>query len=378
MKVLFVAGPSSATLFALTPLAQAVRSAGHEVIMATTEEMVPVAERLAIPFVTVTDRTLAGLLTTDRTGAVLPLPQTLAEHRRFAGGWFARLAAYTLDDLLELTRHWRPDLVVGGTSAYVTGLLSAHLGVPHVRQTWDTLRTGEVIDRHADEELAPELAPLGLKELPRPDLFLDVCPPSLRAPEDLGAPGIRWVPGNMQRKLEPWMLTRADRPRVCVTSGSRVAVTESQEFLRNLARSVRDLDVEIVVPAPEEVAGELRATVPDVRTGWIPLDVLAPTCDVILHHGGGVTAMTALHAGVPQLVLPSFPTFGDSWARLADSGAAEVLMPQEQSEASVIDACRRLLTRPEYRERAAGLSREIGAMPGPAAYVARLEGLAAR
>lgn len=380
MKVLFVAGASSATLFALAPLAQALRGAGHEVILASTREMVPVAERLAVPFVAVTDRTLANLLSTDRAGEPVPRPVTMAEQRCFAGTWFARLAAYSIDGLLELTRTWRPDLVVGGTSAYAAGLVAAHLGIPQVRQAWDTLRTGEVVDRHADAELAPELAPLGLAELPRPDLFVDVCPPSLRAPDEDGVPAraMRWIPGNAQRLLEPWMLTRPGRPRVCVTSGSRVAVTENQEFLRRLTRRLSDLGVEIVVPAPEEVAPELRAAFPGIRAGWVPLDVLAPTCDVIVHHGGGVTALTALHAGVPQLALPSFELFEESWARLAKSGAGTVLMPAEQSEDSVAEACRELLTEAAYRERAGELAREIHGLPRPAELVPALEELACR
>lgn len=371
-----VAGASAATLFALTPLATALRNGGHDVIMATTSEMGPVAEGTGIPFVTVTDRSIVSLLWTDRAGNPVPVPRELADEVRFAGTWFGRLAAATLDGLLEVAGHWRPDLVIGGTNSYAASLLSAHLGVPHVRQAWDALDTaGE--DEHADEELAPELAVLGLEKLPPPDLFLDICPPALRSPAAPEATMMRWVPGNLQRRLEHWMLTRTSRPRVCVTAGSRVAVTQSHEFLRALAENVSALDVEILVAAPEDVAPGLREQLPGLRIGWLPLDSVAPTCDLLVHHGGGVTAMTAMNAGVPQVVLPAWNIHGDSWARLGDYGASRTLQRGCQDAAAVAAACRDLITDPSYRVRAGALATEIASMPGPAAQVGVLEQLAA-
>ncbi|MFF4838305.1 nucleotide disphospho-sugar-binding domain-containing protein [Streptomyces sp. NPDC001315] len=377
MKVLFVAGASQATLFALAPAATALRAAGHDVIVVSTQEMVPVAERMCVPFAAVTDRTLTSLLTTDRAGKPVPRPQTLDQQRHFAGSWFARLAAVSIDGLLELTGHWRPDLVVGGTSSYAAGLLAAHLGIPQVRLTWDALHNPEQVDEYADAELAPELAALGLDRVPRPDLLLDVCPPSLRAPDAAPALLTRWVPGNHQQRLEPWMLTDGGRQRVCVTGGTRVALTESQAFLRRLAEGLAGLDVEIVVPAPEDVAAELRRVLPGVRTGWMPLDVVAPTCAAFVHHGGGVTAMTAMAYGTPQLVLPKFELFADSWERLDQHGGSITLMPGEQSDENVAKATLELLTEGTRRHRAKALAAEIATLPGPAELVAPLEGLAA-
>lgn len=375
MKVLFVAGASSATLFALTPLALALRNEGHDVIMTSTEEMVPVAEKTGVPFVTVTDRTIESLLSTDRAGDPVPRPQDLLQEQRFAGSWFGRLAAASIDRLRRLAEYWHPDLVVGGTSCYAASLLSAQLGIPHVRHAWDAL-DASATHQYADEELAPELAALGLEKLPAPDLFIDICPPSIRSSSALTATMMRWIPGNLQQELQPWMLTRGDRPRVCVTSGSRVAVTKNEEFLRSLAEELTVLDAEILVAAPEDVAPGLRERLPEMRIGWMPLDILAPTCDLIVHHGGGVTSMTAMNYGVPQLVLPSFTVFADSWKRLERYGASNTLMPGEQTAENVAKRGHELLTTRSYRDRAVELSQEMADLPGPAEQVAILVDLA--
>ncbi|TDC68162.1 glycosyltransferase family 1 protein, partial [Streptomyces hainanensis] len=181
MRVLFIAGPSPATMFWAPPLANALRNAGHSVVMATTEETTRIAEQMAIPFVTVTDRSLEDLLSTGRDGRPVDFPETVEDSIRFHGSWMARLAAASHDRLRELTDHWRPDVIVGGSQSYAAALLAATLDVPYVRHTWDALEIPES-NRYADEELAPELAALGRSALPDPNLVLDVTPPSVSPP----------------------------------------------------------------------------------------------------------------------------------------------------------------------------------------------------
>jgi glycosyltransferase len=189
---------------------------------------------------------------------------------------------------------------------------------------------------------------------------------------------MRWFPGNRQRELEPWMYARPGRRRVCVTSGSRAArdsYDHSYRFLRDTARAVAALDVELVIAAPEAVAADLRAEFPGVRAGWIPLDVVAPTCDLFVHHAGGFTSMTGMNAGLPQLLLPNGPLLVPAARRLADHGAAITLMPGEDTADTLAAACDELLTDPAYRDRAGGIAREIAGLPLPAEVVGVLESL---
>jgi glycosyltransferase len=53
--MLFVAAGSPATVFALAPLATAARNAGHQVVMAANDDMVPVITSSGLPGIATTD-----------------------------------------------------------------------------------------------------------------------------------------------------------------------------------------------------------------------------------------------------------------------------------------------------------------------------------
>jgi UDP:flavonoid glycosyltransferase YjiC (YdhE family) len=379
VKILFLPGASAATVFALAPLATAARNAGHQVFMATTEEMAPYVTGTGIPPVCVSALTPPQYMFADRDGSPVAPPQDPEQEESFAGRGFARYAAASIDALERLGRDWRPDLVVGGSLAYAAGLLAARLRVPWVRHFWDPSETGES-DRSAADELRPELRAVGLEGLPEPDLYVDICPPSLRAPTAPDARMLRWVPGNQQRPLDSWMYTRPAGKRVCVTSGSRAADGPVRDrdfaFLRDLAGSLAPLDVEVVIAAPEGLAGDLRPALGDgVRAGWVPLDVLAPTCDLVVHHGGGVTSMTAMNAGVPQLVIPQLTHSVAPARRLAAYGAGRVVLPGEVTADGLGSACEELLSTESYGKAARELAGEIAALPRAAEVVDDLERL---
>ncbi|MFI9272591.1 glycosyltransferase [Kitasatospora sp. NPDC052896] len=374
---MFIASGSPATVFALAPLATAARNAGHQVFMGALEDMVPYIAGAGLPGVSVAPASVRRFATMDRAGNPVELPRTPLEELDFAGRWFGRMAAASMPALLELAEHWRPDVVVGGSMSFAAALLAARLGVPYVRQAWDTGDAWRT-DPSASIELQPELAELGLGQLPEPDLFIDICPPGLRPCDAPPAQLMRWVPANGQRPLERWMYTRGERPRVVITSGSRLVFAQRTDFLRNLVADLAPLDVEIVIATLDEVAEELRAQLPGVRTGWVPLDVVVPTSDLVIHHSGGVTALTAMNAGVPQLVVPQGGNFIEAAQRIADFGAAITLAPGQEDPEDVRKAAQELLTEPSYRERSGELARQIAAMSSAAEVVGALERLTAR
>ncbi|MER5704793.1 nucleotide disphospho-sugar-binding domain-containing protein [Micromonospora sp. NPDC002296] len=363
MKMLYLAGGSPATVFALAPLATAARNAGHAVIVAATADMVPVAAGVGLPAVPVTDGTMRDFMFASRDGAPLALPDDAGERLRFGGHGFGRLAAASMPALTELARQWRPDVVVGGTLAFAAGLLARRLGVPYVRHAWDMGEPAEM-DHGAADELTAELAGLGLADLPEPELWIHLCPPSVLAPDAPDGRLMRYVPAGGQRRLEPWMYTRPERPRVCLTAGSRAGEQEVAA-LGGLVDELAAADVELVVAAPDQVAASLTAGRPGLRAGWLPLDTVLPTCDLLVHSGGGQTALTAMWAGVPQVLVPNMPKLIPHSRRLHASGAA-VMLPLGEDAPRVVAVCREVLTDPAYRRRSGGLAAEIAALPGPA------------
>ncbi|GEC03472.1 dNTP-hexose glycosyl transferase [Streptomyces spinoverrucosus] len=374
MRILFLAGGSPATIFGLAPLATAARNAGHQVFLASTEEMMPVAAGAGLPGVPVTGRSIRDFMTTSRTGESLQWPEDPQEHIHFIGRGFGRMAADSLPALTELGRAWKADLVVGGMLCFAAPLAARHLGIPYVRQAWDTGEPPEV-DGAAASVMGPELAELGLDRLPEHDLYVDICPPSLRPADAFDAQPMRYIPGNGQRALEPWMYVPGERRRILVTAGSRVSRHQYFDYVRELARKVGALGTELLVAVPDDVADELTEGLRHVRAGWMPLDVVAPTCDLVVHHAGGGTALSAMNAGVPQLLIPNMPKLVPPSRRLVDFGAALMVPDGEDSQDAVVAACEKILGDSSYRERSQALAAEIAGMPLPAQVVGALEDL---
>nr|WP_240979619.1 glycosyltransferase [Streptomyces sp. HNM0574] len=374
---MFVGGGSPATIFGIVPLATAVRNAGHQVFMAAPEEMAPVVSRSGLPALSVTPHDIWHYIGSDRAGNPATVPEEPRALMEFIGSWFAHMGADGYASLKEITGNWRPDLVVGGTMSYAAPLTAARLGVPWVLQEWDASEW-EWTDDGARRVLEPELRELGLPGIPEPDLRIGVAPPALAPPRPGPVQLMRWTPGNLQSSLEPWMYTRPARKRVCVTAGSRASSDRNLEQLLWLADRLEGPDVEVVIPAPAEIADELRARRPGVLTGWIPLDVLAHTCDALVHHAGGATTLTAVHAGVPQLIIPESKAFMPLAKRLEKLGAALALGPDEATDDEVVRSCRRLLDEPDFRRSAAALGGEMARLPAPADFVPQLEKLAGR
>jgi glycosyltransferase len=301
---------------------------------------------------------------------------------RGIGRGFARMAAATLDTLIDLAEGWPADLVVGGSMSYAAGLLGFRLKIPYVRQAWDIVpMTGP--DSGAEDQLRSELERLGLAALPEPDLFIDVCPPSLQLPAIPGAQRMRWIAVNRQRRLEPWMFTRPKgRQRVLITSGTRSPLLRTPgSSMRDLVDQLAQAGAEVVIAAPEGAAEKLGAELADVRVGWIPLDVVAPTCDLAVHHGGAITAMGLMAAGVPQLIVPENAHTKTVAQALSGFGAALALdlgPGSDQDSAKVIaDGGQEILSSPYYAQQARSLASEIAALASPADLVPLMESLTA-
>jgi D-olivosyltransferase len=386
MRVIVVAGGSLATAYALVPLTTAIRDAGHEVVMVANDDVVPAVTGSGLPAVSVSSVPIATFVYHGRDGRPVTIPRGPADEIHFTGRWFGRMAAQWLPGLTALAADWRPDVVIGGTLSYAGALLAARLGVPYVRHTWDAIDSSAV-DAGAVEDLGPELAALGLTGIPPADLLVDVSPPSL-APPRLPARAftpLRWIPVTGQRPLEPWMYTRPGKPRICLTTGSRVVHDApagdfrraAYELLGGLISAVRSLDVDVVVATPDATGAALRADWPALHAGWFPLDVVARTCDLIVHHGGGTTALTGLVGGTPQVMVPqgALPELGTR--RVAETGAGISLPRGDDSAESVVAAVKQVLGDARYAAAARSLAAEIAAQPNPAQVVDQVAALAA-
>ena len=134
--------------------------------------------------------------------------------------------------------------------------------------------------------------------------------------------------------------------------------------------------MELLIGASEDIAEQLRVDVPGARVGWLPIDLLAPTCDLILHHGGGTTTLTTLAAGVPQLVWPQGGLHVAGAQAVVEQGAALAVTGDGVPDPDEVAAgCQELVADPRYRKCAESIAAEIAAMPLPADVVGMIERL---
>ncbi|MFV2109783.1 nucleotide disphospho-sugar-binding domain-containing protein [Micromonospora sp. LOL_015] len=377
MKLFFMPGPAKSNVFGLGSLAVAARVNGHDVILASTAEATAAATTIGLPAMTTSGLSLTQLMTTDRAGNPLRIPTDEADLPIFVGNMFGRLAAVSLGPTRELVTRWRPDVLVSGPHAYTGPLLAAEFGLPCVRH----LLTGTPADREGthpgvEDELRPELDALGLDRIPNFDLAIDIFPASIR-PVGRPVQPMRWTPTNEQRPVEPWMVTPGQRRRVLLTAGSLATPTHGIDLLRTLVAALAGLDVELIVAAPDQVGALLREEPGVTDAGWVPLDMVLPTCDLIVHHAGTMTALTALQAGVPQLIIPQDRRFVD-WANmLASKDVAITLPPGGDTPDTLARAARVLLTEPLHAAAARAMADEIAAMPLPVTVLDVLKGLTA-
>jgi len=376
LKVLISAGVAPSTVFSHVPLANALRNAGHEVMTtASLDEMLPVINSVGLTAFRTTDPNKTTREIIAQAG-LTRVPSDPVEREIMAGRWYSYIEYVTLDALLAFTKDWRPDVIISGVTSYAGALLAAHLGVPYVRHAWD-IHDPKLMDEGAVDQLRDQLTELGLDGLPEPAMTIEIAPPSMLPASAAAAQMMRWIPGNAQCVVEPWMYKKGAAARIGVTLGTGVAQYNQYDFLQGVVENVATVDAEVVVAVTEDAAAEIKGRLKNVHAGWIPLDVVAPTCDVIVHQTGGSTMMTALSHGVPQVLIPDTGMYRacDMARRLAEAGAAVVLTKEEATSEIIAKTCQEMISDPSYAAAAAGLAREIATLPLPDEVARRVEWL---
>ncbi|WP_165777592.1 nucleotide disphospho-sugar-binding domain-containing protein [Amycolatopsis antarctica] len=383
MRILFTTVALPGHLFPLVPLAWACRALGHEVMVATTDNFLAEVARAGLP---VTSCGPESGLRDLRSAAAVALdgdrhPALSMSDQRYAHGLaFARIARRSLDGLRALTGTWRPDVVVSERAELAGPIAAAALGVPSAELHWGAAPLPEYRSAAA-AELAGELGDLGLDDLPDPGLLLNPWPPSVRGTYADRHYTLRAVPYNGEARVPAWMLSAADRPRVCLTLGTvlpRLGRHGGAEFLLPLLDRLAGLGLEIVIAVDDEIAATWPRLPDAVRfAGRLPMSHALSTCALSINHGGQGTALTSLAAGTPQLLLPRFDDQFDNADAVVKSGAGLRLLPEEITATIVARRCAELLEDEAYRTAARGIAAEIAAQPSPVVACRRLETLVA-
>ncbi|WP_325049036.1 activator-dependent family glycosyltransferase, partial [Marinitenerispora sediminis] len=418
MKVLFTSLAHSTHYYPLVPIAWALRTAGHEVRIASQPELTETITRTGLTAVPIRwtgdddplDAALAEGLHEEATRHVQDFDFARRDPRQWT--WERLLALETVmvpglygilntdamvDELLDVARAWRPDLVIWETYTMAGAAVARTVGAAHARVVSSVdvaLRARQEFLRqaraqppeHREDPTAEWLTwtldrlgcPRGFdEELLTGQWTIDCTAPGSRLPLGLHTVSVRCVPYNGPSVLPAWLREPPRRPRVCLTFG----VSESLEpdTAASILAAVADLDAEVV--ATLDAAARARLTdVPDnVRVvDFVPMNDLLPTCAAVVHHGGFGTRTTAELHGVPQVIIP----FGWDTAVMAEqlerSGAGLGLPVTELTPAALRDRVHRVITEPRFTEGARRLRDQARAAPSPNDIVPLLEELTER
>ncbi|HEY1571879.1 MAG TPA: nucleotide disphospho-sugar-binding domain-containing protein [Pseudonocardiaceae bacterium] len=366
MRVLITTSPGIGHIFPTVSTAWALRAAGHDVVLATGGNH-ELAGHAGLHVVDAAPGVDFAAIFRDFFVAQGTAP---TEGLDFVARLFATVSREFTDRTVELARRWHPDLVLH-TPLQAAGPLAAQVAdVPAVLHTIGIGQTAwlstALAERFTDEYRRFDVAPVA------PSAVLDVSPPSLAA-DAAGAVSMRYVPYNGGAVLPSWLVEPVTRPLVTVTLGSVLPRMAGVGALRPFVAAAGSVRADFVVTLGGADPADFGPLPANVRlVDWVPLSALLAVSSAAIHHGGAGTTLTALAAGLPQLVLPQGADQFQNAAAVAKSGAGAVVRPEE------LDADRlgELVTDGAARAAARSVAAEMVGQPTPADVVPRLVELA--
>ncbi len=177
-------------------------------------------------------------------------------------------------------------------------------------------------------------------------------------------------------EVPAWLTATPTRPRVYLTLGT--VSFGAVEVLGRAIAEIAALAVDVLVTVGPEGDPASLGEVPDnVHVErFVAQSAVLPLIDLIVHHGGTGTVLSALEVGLPQLLLPQGADQFINAEILTAAGAARALPNDAQLPAAIGEAVQELLGDSPERQVATRLRDEIAAMPSPAEVVPALVKLA--
>ncbi|RJQ83780.1 glycosyltransferase [Amycolatopsis panacis] len=373
MRLLFTSLASPGHLYPLLPLAVAARDAGHEVVFATADEFHPTLGSAGLEAasagISLQDAVQRAFASENRTQGEVPLEEMGVAIGRMFGQVLPELF---MADLVPLIEQRRPDLVVYEISN-AGGLFAAHTtGVPAICHGYGRVTINDERETEVRERFCATGSKYGLTGDPQLGWgkpFVDICPPSLQDPAFLAdARRLSMRPTGWSEPGElPAGVAGRDRGRPLVYLTLGTTMMSQAHLLTAAIQGLASLEVDVLVATgPAVNVAELGEVPPNVRLeAWLPQSELLPHVDLAVHHGGSGTTMSALAAGVPQLVLPQGADQFSNAEAVTHAGLGSRLIKDEMTAETVRDNAKRLLTDTAVADVVRKVAEEIEGMPSP-------------
>lgn len=383
MRVLFSTTAGSGHFGPLVPFAKACRNAGHEVKVAAPSSFAAVVLGAGFEHAPLDD------VPPEVMGPVFArLPDLSFEEANATvmTEVFCRLDAQAaLPALTQIINTWRPDVIVREPAEFASLVAAERAGIPQV--------VVEIGLGHFYGSFLPILAtPLAelselaglsegaaLRAMARSVLFT-VVPAALdvrTAEEGSTSPATIWrfhdalLTTGSAALPAPWGEPR--HPLVYVTFGSVTAgLGPFAALYPKTLEALSDSPVRVLMTTGDS-GDHLSLEAVPANTHierWWPQTEVMPQAAAMIGHGGFGTTITALAAGVPQVVVPLF-AFDQAVnaQRVAASGAGIHLAGGPSAATEIPSALTRVLTDPAYRTAAQAVAADMAALPDVAESV---------
>jgi UDP:flavonoid glycosyltransferase YjiC (YdhE family) len=375
----------------MIPIAHACAAAGHAVAVAAPASFGGSVAKAGLAHLPLPD------VPSDQVDAVynrLPsLPREEA-NRVVVAEVFGRLDAQaSLPTLLTVIREWRPDVVIPDPAEFGALVAAESFGLPQVQVAIDM---GGFIPTVADwldepirelERMAGITDDRGSQRIRGTPTFSSVLATLDHPSMDGSGPAMGkarvWryradIPESGPSLPAEW--GEPDAPLVYVSFGSVAGSLGSFDALYPAILEVlADVPVRVLVTTGDGYDPARLDPLPgNAWAGqWWPQAAAMREAALLIGHGGFGTTMTAVAAGVPQLVLPlfSFDQFQNA-ERVEAIGVGARLLGGLDAVPDVPMVVRELLDRPRYSEAARRIAADMAALPDVTTTVAVLEELA--
>lgn len=394
MRILVATTAGAGHFGPLVPFARACAAAGHDVRVAAPGSFAGVIERAGLPMERLDDADGEAMAATM---ARIPELTMREANRLVLGDVFGRLnPEAALPGMRTVVEARRPDLVLREPAELASYVVARQHDIPCVEVGIGLADLADELDVVLDAPLRAlgcADGSAGLRDLPRwtlvPRSFDVGATVASRSPERFryGSP----VTGAGSR-LPAWWEGPQD-PLVYVTFGSVAAsLGMFPAFYAAVLEALGEVPARVLMTLGEAGDPAALGTLPgNVHVErWWPQEQVMPEAAAILGHGGFGTTMTALAAGLPQVVVPLFA--GDQFANAARVQAvgagvslqvdgavgrcAGDLVPAGPSVLDRLpDAVAAALNDPGLRRGAREVADEIAALPDPATCVGLLDDL---
>ncbi|HYO17706.1 MAG TPA: glycosyltransferase [Dermatophilaceae bacterium] len=374
----------------LAVLAQECSAAGHEVQVAAPASFAGAVGRAGLRHVSFPDAPAEAMAAVFET---LPAMSLERANQTVMAEVFGRLDAQAAFPVLQaVVADWRPDVVLREPAEFGSLAAAEVAGVPHAEvaigvgalMAW---ARDHLVDPLAELEMLAGLEHGHLSLAAHGSPLFTMVPPSMD--EAVGRAGPNEGPDRdvvRYRALReagggrlPATWGDPDAPLVYVTFGTVAAgLGQMDDVFRSALDALSGLSVRVLMTtgyAGDVALSDLPRNA-HVERYW-PQDQVMPLASAVVGHGGFGTTLSALSAGVPQVVVPLFTTDqlfnADAVSAL---GVGVSLLGGSEAVPDVAAAVLRVMSDQDIRDRAGEVAAQISSLPDPAGVLGEISRIA--